>query len=61
MPKIKLQMRATIEETIKDSIVSKRSKGLVEKTPESYQFHFHSIAKHLDVTLDVAALQKEDL
>ena len=61
MAKIKLQMRATIEETFKDFIVSKRSKGLAEKTLESYQFHFHSIEKHLDVTQDVATLQKEDL
>ena len=61
MAKVKLQTTATIEETFKDFIVSKRSKGLAEKTLESYQFHFHSIAKHLDVTQDVAALQKEDL
>ena len=37
MAKIKLQMTATVEETFKGFIVSKRSKGLTEKTLESYQ------------------------
>lgn len=61
MGKIKLQTTATIEETFRDFIISKRAKGLAEKTLESYQFHFRSIAKHLDITLEIAALQKADL
>ncbi len=61
MAKIRLQRTASIEEAFRDFIISKRSKGLAEKTLESYQFHFHSIAKHLDVTQELAALQKTDL
>lgn len=61
MAKIRLQMTATIEETFNDFIVSKRAKGLTEKTLESYQFHFRSVAKYLNVERDIQTLKKEDL
>ena len=61
MVKIKLQAAVTIEEAFESFLASKRAKGLAEKTLESYQFHFRSIAKHLDVTQDVGAIRKQDL
>lgn len=61
MGKIKLNVSATVEETFKDFIVSRKTKGLAKKTLVSYQSQFQAMARHLDVTADVAALQKEDL
>lgn len=61
MAKIRLQTTASIEEAFKDFIFSKRAKGLAEKTLVSYQFHFKSIARYLDVTQELAELQKADL
>lgn len=61
MGKIKLNITATIEETFKDFIVSRKTKGLAEKTLVSYQSQFQSVARHLDVSMDIAALKKADL
>ncbi len=61
MAKIKLKTGATIEETFQDFIISRRAKGLKEKTIESYQHHFHAVARHLDVEMDIDMLQKSDL
>ena len=44
MAKIKLQTTQTIQEAFKDFLISRKSKGLTDKTLESYQFHFHAIA-----------------
>lgn len=52
---------ATVEETFKDFITSRKTKGLAEKTLVSYQSQFQAVARHLDVTMDIAALQKADL
>ena len=56
MAKIKLKTGATIEETFQDFIISRRAKGLKEKTIESYQHHFHAVARHLDVEMDMQRL-----
>ena len=61
MAKIRLQRTTSVEETFKDFLASKRSKGLAEKTLESYRYHFKSIARYLDVTQELSALQKADL
>ena len=61
MAKIKLVVSATIEETFSDSIISKKTKGLAEKTLQSYQAQFQAVARHLDVKMDIAMLQKADL
>ena len=49
MAKIKLVVSATIGETFSDFIISKKTKGLVEKTLQSYQAQFQAVARHLDV------------
>ena len=61
MAKIKLVVSATIEETFSDFIISKKTKGLAEKTLQSYQSQFQAVARHLDVKMDIAMLQKADL
>ena len=61
MAKIKLVVSATIEETFSDFIISKKAKGLAEKTLQSYQAQFQAVAWHLDVKMDIAMLQKADL
>ena len=61
MAKIKLVVSATIEETFSDFIISKKTKGLAEKALQSYQAQFQAVARHLDVKMDIAMLQKADL
>ena len=61
MAKIKLVVSATIEETLSDFIISRKTKGLAEKTLQSYQSQFQAVARHMDVKMDIAMLQKADL
>jgi len=61
MAKIKLVVSATIEETFSDFIISRKTKGLAEKTLQSYQSQFQAVARHMDVKMDIAMLQKTDL
>ena len=61
MAKIKLVVSATIEETFSDFIISRKTKGLAEKTLQSYQSQFQAVARHMDVKMDIATLQKADL
>ena len=61
MAKIKLVVSATIEETFSDFIISKKTKGLAEKTLQSYQSQFQAVVRHMDVEIDIAMLQKADL
>ena len=61
MAKIKLVVSATIEETFSDFIISRKTKGLAEKTLQSYQSQFQAVAQHMDVKMDIAMLQKADL
>ena len=61
MAKIKLVVSATIEETFSNFIISKKTKGLAEKTLQSYQSQFQAVARHMDVKMDIAMLQKADL
>ena len=61
MAKIKLVVSATIEETFSDFIISRKTKGLAEKTLKSYQSQFQAVARHMDVKMDITMLQKADL
>ena len=60
MAKIKLVVSASIEETFSDFIISKKTKGLAEKTLQSYQSQFQAVARHMDVKMDIGMLQKAD-
>ena len=61
MAKIKLAVSATIEETFAEFMISRKTKGLAEKTLQSYQSQFQAVARHMDVKMDIAMLQKADL
>lgn len=61
MKKIKLNCTATMEETFADFILSRKAKGLADKTLQSYEQQFRAVARHLDVKTDIALLQKADL
>ena len=61
MAKIKLNVRAVIEEIFADFIISRKAKGLAEKTLQSYQSQFGAVARHMDVKMDIAMRQKADL
>ncbi|MBE6561433.1 MAG: site-specific integrase [Ruminococcaceae bacterium] len=61
MAKNKMNVSASVEETFQDFIVSRKTKGVADKTIESYQHQFKAVVKHLDVTQDIYTLQKKDL
>ena len=61
MAKIKLKTSENVAEIFGDFLISRKTKGVADKTLESYANHFHAISKHLDTTMEMAALQKADL
>ena len=61
MAKIKMNVSVTVAETFKDFLITKRAKGLAEKTLASYEQHFSAISKHLDVNVPVEQLDKAAL
>lgn len=61
MAKIKLNVSATIEETFKDFMVSRKTKGLADKTLDSYEHQFRGIGRFLDTQMDIALLKKADI
>ena len=61
MAKIKLNISRTFEETFHDFLISRKAKGLADKTLKSYQTHFQAISKHMDVSKSMALLQKSDI
>ena len=61
MGKIEMNTGVSVEETFQDFIISRRSRGLADKTLQSYQSHFQAIARHLNISLDIESLTKRDL
>lgn len=51
--KIMLFSGATIEEAFADFMLSRKTKGLADKTFESYQNQFKSVSKHLDISVSI--------
>ena len=49
MAKIKLNLTESVEEIFAKFMLSRKIKGLAEKTLVSYQSQFQAIAKHLDI------------
>ena len=48
MKKIRMNCTATLDETFADFLLSRRAKGLAEKTLESYSSQWKAVARHLD-------------
>ena len=61
MKKIRMNCTATLDETFADFLLSRRAKGLAEKTLESYSSQWKAVARHLDTGTDIVTLQKADL
>ena len=61
MAKISMKMSVSVSETFEDFILSRKAKGLSEKTLATYQQHFSAIGKHLSTDIPVDELCKEDL
>lgn len=61
MKKITLITGATITEAFENFLISRKSKGLADKTLQSYRHHFIAVARHLDIEKDIDDLQKTDL
>lgn len=61
MKKITMPKSDTITEIFEDFIISRKTKGLAEKTLQSYRQHFRAIAKHLDISQPIDSLSKSDL
>lgn len=61
MKKIRMNCTATLDETFADFLLSRRAKGLAEKTLESHSSQWKAVVRHLDTGTDIAALQKADL
>ncbi|MGN0443259.1 MAG: tyrosine-type recombinase/integrase [Acutalibacteraceae bacterium] len=59
--KIKIKLSVTMEETFDDFLLSRKAKGLSEKTISTYQHHFHAISKHLPIDKEIEAIEKVDL
>jgi len=56
-----MKISVTVEDTFGDFIMSRKAKGLSDKTLVTYKQHFAAIAKHLDTQIAIDALTKQDL
>lgn len=61
MKKNRMNCTTTLDETFADFLLSRRAKGLAEKTLESYSSQWKAVARHLDTGTDIVTLQKADL
>lgn len=59
MAKIKLVVSATIEETFKDFLISRKTKGQADKTLQSYERQFEP--RHTGMTMDIAPKSRSTL
>jgi len=50
-----------MEETFKDFLLSKRTKGVAIKTLQTYEQHFKAISRHLNTQLDIGEIKRADL
>ena len=58
---MKKAKRQTIEEIYGNFLSAAASRGVKDKTLDTYRQHFHAISKRLDVELPIAELTKQDL
>lgn len=61
MAKIKMKSSVTMAETFNDFLMSRKAKGLSDKTLTTYKQHFGAISKHLSPDTPTDALSKADL
>ena len=61
MAHLKVKFDTTIAEHFDSFLLCCKGKGLSPKTLQTYQQHFHSISKHLDISIPTESLRKADL
>ena len=61
MTKITMKNSVTTAETFDSFMMSRKAKGLTEKTISSYYSHFKCISKHLNIDIPIEDLSKTDL
>lgn len=61
MKKLRLNTTATVRETFENYIISRKARGVADKTLQSYKSQFDAAARHLDVETDISKLKKSDL
>lgn len=61
MSKIQMKASRTVAEIFGDFIMSRKAKGLSDKTVLSYKSHLKSIRNHLDIDMPIDDLSKNDL
>lgn len=61
MKKITMKMGNTFAETFEDFILSRKAKGLSDKTLITYNQHFKAVQRHLDIDIPIDDLTKSDL
>ena len=59
--KIVIQVSISVADTFGDFILSRKAKGLSEKTLTTYNQHLSAIGKHMDVSIPIDELEKQDL
>ena len=59
--KIVIQVSISVADTFADFMLSRKAKGLSEKTLITYNQHLSAIGKHLDVSIPIDELTKQDL
>ena len=59
--KIVIQVSISVADTFADFILSRKAKGFSEKTLTTYNQHLSAISKHLDVSIPIDELTKQDL
>lgn len=59
--KIVIQVSVSVADIFADFILSRKAKGLSEKTLITYNQHLSAISKHLDITVPIDELTKQDL
>ena len=61
MAKITMKIGNTIAETFEDFIISRKTRGLSDKTLTTYNQHFRALRWHIDVDIPIDDLTKTDL
>ena len=61
MAKITMKSSVSVAENFEDYILTRKAKGLADKTLTTYKQHFSAICKHLDGDKPIDKLTKTDL
>ena len=61
MKKITIRIGNTVAETFGDFVISRKAKGLSDKTLTTYRQHFKAVQRYIDVDIPIDELKKTDL